>query len=404
MSLLNKEDLEILVSRSLGNGFQILNYHLEPFTENKNGIFGNHQLLTLNLKADFNDEIDARTQTFFVKTPPEPSTARKNLLDKELFIEEIHFYEEIYPILTENNDDDRQRWSPKFYLIKGDVLVFEDLRSKGYRMRQDVPLDDMDFLKAAISALARFHAASIFAEMKIGKTLRDAYPNAFVEKLYTDSTIYSRCTDLGFETIVLLAEKFGIETNLIKKFYKRTCEMVRYREGRLNVINHGDLWKNNILLKENSTPNCLLVDYQLLRYTSPTCDICMLLYLHSTPNFRKSYEFELFDYYYSVLCNRLLTNKSLIKPTIPSYDELLKDYKESRLIGMIYAAHYLPGIYLKPEDFSTLLNDSDELEKWLFSERFSVIESTIKSDPIYEKKLKNVIEELFEEGRRIFSN
>ncbi|XP_014214973.1 uncharacterized protein LOC106644110 [Copidosoma floridanum] len=397
MSALTKEDVGAAVACSLGPNYEVLEYHLESFAKQKNGIFGNHQLLTVKVESKLVGK--AKACTFFVKSPPESDTIRNDVMDPETFLEEIHFYKEIQPAMASCGT----KWSPQCYLIKGDVLVFEDLRAQGYRAREDLPLDEMDFLRSSLSALARFHAASIATEAKIGKSLREAYPTAFAEKMYSRTNKFGKCTLVGFETIGLMAKKLGIggKDHLIGKMYELGRESVRYREGRCNVSCHSDLWKNNLLFSETgSAPKCLLVDFQLLRYASPACDLGMLVYLHTTPAFRRKFEFELFDHYYSALRDAVL--RSGVGAVVPEYGDLVEDYRQLRLIGMIYAALYLPGIYLRPEDFARLLNDAGELEKWFFADRMTVIGATMDADPAYEEKIRDILEELFEEARRIF--
>jgi aminoglycoside phosphotransferase (APT) family kinase protein len=49
-------------------------------------------------------------------------------------------------------------------------------------------------------------------------------------------------------------------------------QMVQRRESCFNVLIHGDLWVNNILLRGDASA-ALLVDFQLTHFTSPVLDL-----------------------------------------------------------------------------------------------------------------------------------
>lgn len=110
-----------------------------------------------------------------------------------------------------------------------------------------------------------------------------------------------------------------------------------------NVICHGDLWRNNILFNDSATPpNVILVDYQMLRYASLTLDLAMLLYVHSTPEFRKTRETSMLEHYYGTLSDTLKHNSagisSGVNVKIPSYEKMLAEYEMRKIVGMAYAA------------------------------------------------------------------
>lgn len=48
------------------------------------------------------------------------------------------------------------------------------------------------------------------------------------------------------------------------------------------------------------------------------------------------------------------------------------------------------------------MNDPVALEKWFFHNRIDIIRTNMDVDPVYENKIKDIINEMFEEGKRIF--
>ncbi|XP_008209378.1 uncharacterized protein LOC100679888 [Nasonia vitripennis] len=394
MSVLTLKDIKTVVTRALGPKVTIVSHRLEDFTKEKNGIFGTHQLLVVEVE---DGSYEKKTESFFVKTRPESALIMDTLLDEETFLEEIHFFAQVHPLMMK--DYQGERWSPRCFLANKNVLVFEDLRVQGFTHRTKNILDEQS-LKSALSSLARFHASSQLAEKRLGKSLKEVFPSAFGEKVYNNGNKFGQSTSCGYETITLMAEKLGLNSGLVSRIHEKASKLVKPAVGKLNVLCHSDLWMNNVLFNDSVPAKCILVDFQLLRYASPVIDFCMLVYLHTTPDYRKKNNLELLQYYHSVLRDVLL--RSEIKPKIPSFENLLSDFNEYKLAGMAYASLYLPGIYLNPEDFGTLLNDPTALQKFMFTTRMDLIGPAMDKDPVYREKLRGIIEELLEEAERVF--
>ncbi|XP_058804962.1 uncharacterized protein LOC131672047 [Phymastichus coffea] len=394
MSTITKEDVETVIYRAVSPDAKVLNYKLEPFTQMKNGILGSHTLLSVRVctSSSRNDDVNVSTRTFFLKTPPD-SAIQDLIMDEGIFEEEVNFHNDIQPLMLA--DYNGEKWCPKCYLAKGNALVYEDLRVQGFTTPTEL-LINKTFLKSALATLARFHAASLLAEAKLGRSLKQAYPKYFAEKLYCDHNKHGRLTKDGFEAIVLMAEKFGLDSSLVlPHLYNCVSNKVKPKKGHVNVVCHSDLWKNNIMF--NRSNECVMVDYQILRYASPAVDVAMLVYLNTMPEFRKTGEIEIFKHYYSVFQETLRKSKRDIQ--IPSYDYMLKEYLNHRIVGMTYAALYLPGIYLKPDDIMKLMNDPKALT-YFFSNRFKFINLEIDSNPVYAIRLKAILTELLDETRQ----
>lgn len=58
------------------------------------------------------------------------------------------------------------KWLPTCYLADDDVLVLEDLRMQGYKLRGRF-FDETDTLKSALKTVAHFHSCSILAEARV---------------------------------------------------------------------------------------------------------------------------------------------------------------------------------------------------------------------------------------------
>ena len=157
----------------------------------------------------------------------------------------------------------------------------------------------------------------------------------------------------------------------------------------LNVICHGDLWRSNIMFDDCSPPSCILVDFQMLRYASPSLDIAQLLYVHADPECRRRFELSLLQYYYSAL------HSSVKAPAkIPTYDAVLCDYQERRIVGMAYDCLRWPASVMAK------LDDSDALYHWYFNSRIEVYRSLMDHDPEYESRMRCSLQQLFDEAKQ----
>jgi len=78
---------------------------------------------------------------------------------------------------------------------------------------------------------------------------------------------------------VSIAENHGYDPHLIRATCERIYDITKPSCTKTNVVSHGDLWDNNLMFNNDMPPYCLLVDYQLLRYSPLAHDIAQFLYL-----------------------------------------------------------------------------------------------------------------------------
>jgi thiamine kinase-like enzyme len=393
MSSLTYSDIQTIISRIFGITVKLLSYRFEIFSTNSTGILGTHRSLLVDIIDESSKNNEVKSMSFFVKTRPD-SKIQNFIMDDSIFDEEVFFYNKIHHLML---DSKCEKWSPQCYLARPDVLVFEDLRSQNFYLCEEYILNEQH-VKSALTALARFHGSSIVVEKRLGKPLQEVFAEAFVEKLFLDSTKMGQVTRVGIETIALIAKRFDMDMDLVAKVSDRACEMAKNNTTGFGVICHGDLWKNNLLFDDCQPPNCILIDYQILRYHSPVTDVHMLLYLNMIPETRQQMEMSLLEHYYSVLQDVLA--RSDCKLLTPTYESIVKDYQEYRLVGILYACIYQPALYMK-SNLVKILNDSVLLKNWLLETRMDQIELTMNNDPVYERNIKKFIKEFVEEGKRV---
>ncbi|XP_011502037.1 PREDICTED: uncharacterized protein LOC105365542 [Ceratosolen solmsi marchali] len=383
MSAIEDKELEKIVLQCAAPGAKIVGYRLEPFSSTRSGIMGNHYSLSIEL-----EEVSSKRRTlgFFVKRLPEWSNLRDSVFDELAFYEEIKFYSHVHPDMRGS-----AKWSPACHFAMSDTLVLEDLRSQGYATRSSSIYDEAT-LSAAVTTLAHFHASSIVAERRLAKTLDRAYPEAFREKIFTDVGKGGRSTKLGFHTLELLAERFQLDGAEVPRILKRIYELVKPIAGGCNTLCHGDLWRGNILFKDSvDGPECLLVDFQMLRYASPCLDLAMLLYVHANPETRARSECLMLERY----CATFREAVGEVGTDVPDCRRIMEDYRARRIVGMACAALRWPAAVVAN------LGDSRALESWYFGSRIETYCSLMDADRVFEATMRACLVELIDEGKRI---
>lgn len=160
-----------------------------------------------------------------------------------------------------------------------DVIVMEDLMEKKFVMCNRLVGLNLDHLLMGLRNLAQMHAASAVVYAK--------NPQAFDN---IDTGFFTRKTDVFhvmFETLcdALIEE---VATWEGYEYYSRKLKNVRRNlianaqkafdcnEGEFNVLNHGDLWTNNLMYKYDEAGNpvdSVLLDFQFGFLGSPALDL-----------------------------------------------------------------------------------------------------------------------------------
>uniref|UniRef100_A0A1B6GCW7 CHK kinase-like domain-containing protein n=1 Tax=Cuerna arida TaxID=1464854 RepID=A0A1B6GCW7_9HEMI len=303
-----------------------------------------------------------KTRSFLIKAPLANNTINESILiDNELLM-----YDEIIPKILEIA---QLEVAPKRYISPlTQVLVMDDLKEAGYMMCDSIKRLDYKHAKAVLVTLAKFHAASV----AIKRDHPEAMERNGVETVYTHEPKYAE----RFKPRILMrlyglakvlqtingCEKFGdILIGAEEAFWDLIVEMFK-PNSKLNVLNHGDFWTNNMLFKYDSAgfiSDVKLIDYQLRRYCSPAIDLLYLFFTSADDGVRMRM-YELLEMYRHTL------NSSLAELGCPqrlSRNDLKEDISKcSPLILLICL--YLPVIFPDPDnhfDVSKVESSEDSL-------------------------------------------
>lgn len=379
---------------SLGPEAEAQKHSLRQYSDGKLGFLSSHQRLSVEAKTKAGV---TEMLTFFVKVVPyDMPDQAEYVIDKCVFLKEMIFLRDIVPELKKSYN--AEQWSPRCYLVKEQLFIFEDLGAKGYTMR-DKHSFNKELVVSALNSIARIHASSLLAEARLGVSFKELYPDAFVENSFAMTGKTRQWFDAGINAIVAVAEQLGLDASRLPKACEEVFAGLEMSPTKRNVISHGDLWGNNMMFSNEVPPKCLLVDFQLLRYAPLVHDVAQLLYLCTDRSFRQSSEETMLKHYYSVLCETLKSAGTSIE--IPPWSEIVEGYEEQRLAGAVAAATFFQTV-LMDEDFGAeIMSNPETYNEYVFENRTETVLSLMKKDPRYRKRITESVVDMVDLSLRL---
>lgn len=390
--LLSFKDVKNVVQRILNSDVDLVKYSIQPYSDGKIGFLGSHY--RLNVIATKKEETIAFS--LFVKTIPfDTPEQAKYVIERGVFKQETQFYSVMMPLLCEGYHG--ESWAPICYEAKESLMIFEELGDKGYTMRNK--LFDKTLVCAGLTAIAQFHAASLLTEARLQIPCNQLYPGALAEKGFINEGTSRKWFEEGINAAAIITKHLGHDPKLLRLACEQIYEAVKPSRTKTNTISHGDLWGNNFMFNNDVPPKCVLIDYQLLRYSPLAHDVAQFLYLCTDRSFREKWEVAMLQYYYKVLCEILHTHNSHMKK--PSWSELIDGMEEQRLGAVIIATMYFPSVLMDENLSAQIMNDSASFVEYNFQNRGKFILSNMEKDEVYARRISETIIELVELASRL---
>ncbi|KAH8325704.1 hypothetical protein KR067_004842 [Drosophila pandora] len=230
------------------------------------------------------------------------------------------------------------------------TILFEDLCCKGYQLKCRQLGLDLAHATLVMRKLAEYHALTMTMSEWEPESIIDRYPFGL---LHMDA-IKSEPFKLLFGTqllklIALLTECEGFGS-ITKKLYRyhehftdRVLKSVYPLRGNHNVLNHGDLWVNNIFFKYDSqykVKDVKIIDFQLCFYGSLGFDINYFLNTSLELGVLRDHRQKLIDIYFETLID-VLKKLPWSKP-LPTYESVMEEIREREAYGFFVAFGFFP--------------------------------------------------------------
>uniref|UniRef100_A0A1B6K8N6 CHK kinase-like domain-containing protein n=1 Tax=Graphocephala atropunctata TaxID=36148 RepID=A0A1B6K8N6_9HEMI len=253
------------------------------------------------------------------------------------------------------------------------TVILEDLKEKGFKMVNKAKMLDLEHCRLYFKAAATLHATSI-AVYQNNSSLLETIGK---EKLFAeDSVVESLYKNLIRNGMKLLSEcvenidRFKKYSKLVKDtsliLWDLLVEAMK-PSAELNTLNQGDPWTPNMMFRYDETGQVCdirLLDFQLLRFSSPVSDLVFFIWSSATHEVRRNRLQELYHLYVDTFNNTL---KELDCKESLSYDQVRREERKLSPLAIYLVAGMPPfnseNSVVSLEPFLSKENEDDEAQK-----------------------------------------
>lgn len=180
--------------------------------------------------------------------------------------------------------------------------------------------------------------------------------------------MYSTLFEKGLLALISSSPGFEEESKILQKWDKnvlmRASDILKYKEGELNVLNHGDLWISNILFK-NEKNDMRMLDFQFSCISHPVQDLYYFM-MHSLNENDRIDKFEIVLEKYHDCLNK---NLKMLKwdKVVPSKREFMEEMFQKIFVAEFYLVFHLMVLLLDDGtklDMNLALEDSNKGEAY----------------------------------------
>uniref|UniRef100_A0A240PKZ1 CHK kinase-like domain-containing protein n=1 Tax=Anopheles epiroticus TaxID=199890 RepID=A0A240PKZ1_9DIPT len=342
--------------------------------------------------------------SLIVKALPKLSLTDEMVKLMNLFPKEIAMYTDVLPAL-ERLYHELGRTSVSFgpRCLKHsteptDVIVLEDLRERQFTMANRRQGLDMEHTRMVLRRLAQFHAASAVLQEQ-----RGPYGELFREGMFTEKgRAMSEQFQKGQAEFIQKimnnwSEKAKYYATVMKHWgmdlFDSLIRVTRANPDRFNVLNHGDMWCNNILFhynEESALSDILLIDYQLSFWSSPAIDLLYFMFTSVNGEFKLSQLNYMIQYYHEHLVDSL--EFLGYSGTMPLLKELHSDIISHYLFGFMICFSILPICLMEKTDDASMDLMLDQGDAGM------AFKLKMYNNPAYVQQMEQLLEYFYDMG------
>ncbi|XP_070506688.1 uncharacterized protein [Chironomus tepperi] len=394
MVILTENECLTIVKKVIGpKSFNVLNYTSNRFGDFL-GYLGEYYRLIITARVN---SCDVQEFQFFIKSLPivDFRSRRDMLIESGIFRKEMKIYENLLQKFVELDKlhDDNEMWCPKIYLVRDDLIVFEDLTTIDYKV---LPFGTFDFtqqhVEATLKSLANLHACSIAYEEKEKLSIGKEFSDILFETSIYDIPWFTA----GLDIIKIIAkDEFGIENS--DEFYDKIFGVIEVMEKSPfdvpKVLCHRDIWKNNLMFRDDPL-NCVLIDFQTSRYLSLSVDVTMAIICTTNRNHYEKMLSYYLKFYYQHL-ERKLSKFSLNLKMIMKYQNFLKSCQYHKKVLIVYKTLVVTETQV-PENLFDDFSKEDHVE-YLGGDRWRLVKRFMDKDAMFKKRILDSVKAVIDE-------
>jgi len=260
----------------------------------------------------------------------------KEIKEFSVFPRERFIYENVlssFELIWRERAKEEIKFGPrsvKFETDPYEIIVLDDLQAEGYAMLNRKVGLNMSQTKLLLTKLAKFHAASAIRHQKDGVIQKYLDRKASMPPMPDDSPFVEGFFKM-FKAFVDAVKNYGdcevysdkLATWDKKKLMSIILDAAEPMRCGFQILNHGDIWINNMMFKTDEQNNALdvsMIDYQGPFWGSPANDILYFLLTSVSDDIKVDHFDDFVDYYHEQLTAAL--RKLNFDQHIPTLTEL----------------------------------------------------------------------------------
>ncbi|XP_063975830.1 uncharacterized protein LOC135161837 [Diachasmimorpha longicaudata] len=311
-------------------------------------------------KERSNEKVEKLVCLIIKEEPNATAETLELIRNANIFNIERSMLEEVIPRIEELIG---KRIGPKFYYssVEPPIIVMEDLAALGFKNKnRKVGLNEAQIF-LILENLADFHAASVLLNEQDPQFV-SRFTNGLVSK-NTSKMMFNylskgledvarEISTWGDEQFILIAEK-------IKKrgtaYAEQLMNIYQHDEDELKVLNHGDVWINNIMFRDDDNGRSLeirLVDYQLTVWASPATELLYFLGVAPERSLKLTHDDVFLEKYLTHLTSTMEKLGCRRKP--PTMGQLKRSMHKRRSLGLLATLVFWPRMLSEEGDVEAI--------------------------------------------------
>lgn len=255
-SLITEEAVKEALKADKGSEAQLVSWRIKDFTRKGD----NYVALVTSVEADYALGGEGRRVSYVIKANPCHDAKSYEDVTHAIFLKEADFYTNLLPQMnsilqaTGLGGLDMPLCYYSGMERKKELIILEDLRTRGFKMFDRRKGLDVAHAKLALKGLAKLHAASLLLQERKPESLEAKLLNRPWGNLVEGSTNVLPILERTLDTSVTILNKIGgYESTIVwvKNVKAKLQEIFEsdVKSTKYHVLCHGDAWNNNMLFR-----------------------------------------------------------------------------------------------------------------------------------------------------------